>query len=329
MKTSLRSVIPSTTVCVLALALASLLIPAASVRADILYVANAGVAVPGTIEKFNALGVGSVFANVGGDQPLGMAFDGARNLFVSDYPSATIKKYTPSGVVSVFASRSSGLDGPAGLAFDKAGNLYVANSVRNNILKYTPGGAVSVFVPAFSGLVSPTGLAFDSAGNLFIANRANDTIDKVTPGGVVSIFANLGVQSGPDDLAFDIAGNLYVTDSADHLVEKYTSNGVGSVFASGGFSGGPYGLAFDSAMNLYVTNDGTPTTIEKITPSGVRSVFAGAGTGLVNPGHLAFTDNNGVPLLQPGGVIVAPEPSTGIMGIALCLPALLARRRKA
>src|SRR5437773_12088870 len=47
-------------------------------------------------------------------------------LYVSNYNSNTIVKFTSGGVGSVFAS--AGLSGPVGLAFDAAGNLYAANA---------------------------------------------------------------------------------------------------------------------------------------------------------------------------------------------------------
>jgi hypothetical protein len=90
------------------------------------------------------------------NQPWGLAFDGAGNLFVSNYGDHRIYKFTPGGVRTTFATFTSGLKGPQGLAFDSAGNLYVANSLSNNILKYSPAGAVSIFA---SGLGSPCSIA--------------------------------------------------------------------------------------------------------------------------------------------------------------------------
>ena len=50
-------------------------------RADILYVANFN---GNTIERFTADGVGTVFASSGLNNPYGLAFDSAGNLFVSN-----------------------------------------------------------------------------------------------------------------------------------------------------------------------------------------------------------------------------------------------------
>jgi DNA-binding beta-propeller fold protein YncE len=63
--------------------------------ADILYVANTG---NNTIVKFTSGGVASVFANSGLDNPVGLAFDSAGNLYVANAGNSnTIMKFTPSG----------------------------------------------------------------------------------------------------------------------------------------------------------------------------------------------------------------------------------------
>ena len=99
-------------------------------------------------------GVVSTFAS-GFDDPVGLAFDSAGNLYVANAGNDTVSKVTPAGVVSTFAS---GFDGPDGLAFDSAGNLYVANLGSNTVSEVTPAGVVSTFA---SGFNSPDGLAFD------------------------------------------------------------------------------------------------------------------------------------------------------------------------
>jgi DNA-binding beta-propeller fold protein YncE len=77
------------------------------------------------------------------NEPTGIAFDNAGNLYVANYAGGTIEKVMPGGNGSVFAN--SGLNTPFGLAFDSAGNLYPANQGNNTIEKFTPGGVDSVF----------------------------------------------------------------------------------------------------------------------------------------------------------------------------------------
>jgi hypothetical protein len=123
----------------------------------------------------------------------GLAFNTAGNLFVSDFQSGDIYKYT-GGTQSVFAS---GLNGPSGLAFNSAGDLFVSDTSSGDILEYTPGGGQSTFA---TGLSFPEGLAFNSAGDLFVADSHSGNVYEYTPGGVQSTFAS-GLDY-PFELAF-------------------------------------------------------------------------------------------------------------------------------
>jgi DNA-binding beta-propeller fold protein YncE len=118
-----------------------------------------------TIYKFAPDGGRTVFvgpsAFAEGTGPVGLAFDGTGNLFVStegDPGNDTILEFTPSGMESTFAT---GLNNPRGLAFDSFGNLFVAESnpaPDGDILKFAPGGgAPTVFA---SGIDLPEFLTF-------------------------------------------------------------------------------------------------------------------------------------------------------------------------
>ena len=63
-----------------------------------------------------------MFGSGAGDTAGGLAIDSGGNVYWADHYDATIYKFTPSGVRSVFAS--TGLNHPSGLAFDSTGNLY-------------------------------------------------------------------------------------------------------------------------------------------------------------------------------------------------------------
>jgi sugar lactone lactonase YvrE len=227
----------------------------------------------GNIYEFTPGGTQSTFAS-GLNQPFGLAFDSAGNVFEADQFSGNIYEFTPGGTRSTFAS---GLNNPAGLAFDSAGNLFVADEGSGNIYEFTPGGTQSTFA---SGLTGPAGLAFDSAGNLFVADLPSGNIYEFTPGGSRSTFAS-GLDF-PTGLAFNSAGNLFEADEGSGNIYEFTPGGTPSTFASG--LDFPSGLAFDSAGNLFEA-DALSGHIYEFAPGGTRSTFA---SGLSDPIFLAF-----------------------------------------
>ena len=211
-----------------------------------------------------------------------MVLDGSGNLYVANWSSNTIEKFSPTGKdLGTFAS--TGMDSPCGLALGANGNLYVANWGNSTIERYSPAGRdLGVF--ASSGLDQPAGLGFDSSGNLYAVNWGNGTVEKFAPnGGNGSLFASSTNLDHPAGLAFDGSGRLYVASYWGTTIERFSSTGADlGVFASG--LNGPDGLAFDSSGNLYVANQ-TPNTLVKIGATGIGTVFAS--TGMNGPDFIA------------------------------------------
>ncbi|HAF13352.1 MAG TPA: hypothetical protein DCK99_06550 [Blastocatellia bacterium] len=108
--------------------------------------------------QFSTAGAISTFVSL--PVPIGLAFDGAGNLYASDGGPdvgvpGSITKIAPDGTQTLV---DSGLGGLRGLAFGPNGNLFAAGHDNNVVYKITPGGSVSIFA---SGLNVPQYLAFE------------------------------------------------------------------------------------------------------------------------------------------------------------------------
>jgi hypothetical protein len=224
----------------------------------------------------------NTFAGI--SNPETMVFDSSGNLFVSNGKANSIKKITPLGVKTTFATDVE----VSGMASDVFGNLFVSRKSTNTnesdgvILKFTPDGRSSVFA---SNLSRPQGLAFDSSGNLYLAYPDRDSILKFTPDGKRTTFASGLAQ--PYRLAFDPFGNLFVTDHAANSIVEISPSGVVTTIAMNtSDSIRVNDLAFDSNGNLFVTFG---NSVVEFTgglgpvPATIASVPGGAGGIAIEP----------------------------------------------
>lgn len=202
--------------------------------------------------------------------PKGLAFDSTGNLYVAEKRNHSVRKVTPTAVVTTIAGTA-----PSWGAVDGTGSDALLNG--------------------------PSSIAVDTTGSAYFSD--NDAIRKVTSTGVVTTFAGLlgarGTSDGtaanarfsfPDGVAIDSAGTLYVADRYSHTIRKISGGTVTTMAGSAGQKGSadgvasaarfdaPRGIAVDAMGNVYVA-DYYKHTIRKITPAGVVSTFAGQAGG--------------------------------------------------
>lgn len=248
------------------------------------------------------------------NEPSYLALAGDGTLTVTDTGSGTVRRVTPSRVVTTLA----GLGGSTGAADG------TASSARFR---------------------APLGIAEAADGTCYVADQTNHTIRRIGTDGLVTTIAgspgNPGSNDGtgsaagfhlPAGVALDAQGNLYVADSANHTIRKVTGAGVVTTLA--GFAGvagasdgqgayarfnRPAGVAVDSSGNVYVADTGN-STVRRITAAGAVSTVAGlAGvTGLMDGagGNAWFHEPEGIAVDGSGTLYVADTGNAAVRRIS-------------
>ena len=210
-------------------------------------------------------------------QPTGLAFDAAGNLYIADTNNNRIRKVEMSdGTISTFAGNGfPGFSGDGGAATNASFNF-------------------------------PVGLAFDRHGQLFVSDAANARIRRIATDGRISTIAGTGVFGFGGDgglataarltdvyqLAFGPDGSLYFADGSNQRIRRITpDNRIATVMGDrfGTSAEGvaptafafafPVGVAVDAAGNVFAADEGAQRIVAAVNMSGVATVDAAGFTG--------------------------------------------------
>jgi len=227
-------------------------------NATVRKVSSGGLVAPfaGSASNYNSFD--GTAANANFHQPEGLAVDTSRNVFVADAWNHTIRKITPSAIVTTLAGLAGNpgsVDGtnskarfnrPSGIAVDNGGNLFVTDSLNHTIRKITPAGLVTT-VAGLAGVWGnadgtnsrarfflPQGIVLLNTSNLVVVDSGNHTLRKISASGtnwvvttVAGLAGNAGNASGtgsnalfefPVGLAMDAAGYLYIADAGNNEI---------------------------------------------------------------------------------------------------------------
>lgn len=188
-----------------------------------------------------------------------LAIDSSGNLYVTEWDSATVRKITPSGVVTTVAGsfgQKGNVDGtggaarfrtPSGIAVDSSGNIYISDVGNDNIRKITSSGVVTTYAGSIQGSAdgigtaaafdSPYAVAVDSAGTLYVTDSLNSTIRRITTDRMVTTIAGTTGSAGSSDgvgpaARFSIpagitvapSGDIYVADTNNSIIRRISSD---------------------------------------------------------------------------------------------------------
>ena len=195
--------------------------------------------------------VGSGFAS-----PVGVAVDGAGNVFVADQGNNAVKEVVAADFYTATTVLATGFNQPAGVAVDGSGNVFVADTI-NSAVKEIPAGSSMVTTLA-SGYGRPNAVALDRNGNaFFLDGRAGKAFEALAAGGYTTVLTIGSGMSNPSGIVVDAGGNVFVTDMGNGVVREILAAGgyttmqtVGSGFKA------PYGIAIDGTGNLFVADPG-------------------------------------------------------------------------
>lgn len=214
-----------------------------------LYVADTG---NHSIRKVTPQGVVSTLAGTGvagfrdgpGAQaqfngPIGVAVDGAGNVYVADTYNDRIRKIGRDGVVATLAGGESPgyqdgigplarFDTPTGLAVDAMGTLWIADTRNNAIRRLSPTGEAATLYRAAPEdiepiLYRPLAIAVTRDGMLYVGEMAHGRVMQLSRAGQWHVLTGATQDtrlSRPAGLALDAGGALHVADAASYRVHR-------------------------------------------------------------------------------------------------------------
>lgn len=202
--------------------------------------------------------------------PIGLAVDGADNVYVADGELNKIFVFRPDGEFDRMLDTADWLKRPSALAIDSVRQrLYIVDTPAHDIkvLDLPTGKVLSVIGSrgvARGQFNFPTFASLDRRGRLAVTDGMNMRIQIFdSEGQVVSIFGKNGDGSGdfsaPKGVALDSEGHVYVADAGFDNIQIFDENGALLLFfgAAGQEAGKfwlPAGLLIDTQDRIYVAD---------------------------------------------------------------------------
>jgi len=184
-----------------------------------------------TVSEYNSSGaLALALSSTQITNPVGVAVDGAGNIYVLDDTFDNVTKFNSVG--TYVSTVISGLSSNAlGICLDGAGDIYVGDSGTGGAVGNT-SGSVKVYnssgtlLTSISNLNDPEGLVTDAAGNLYVSDYTNNTVKKYPPVGGYHLSGPLYAGLSFSYLTGAFSGTPTVSFSAtNYTVTAYNASG--------------------------------------------------------------------------------------------------------
>jgi DNA-binding beta-propeller fold protein YncE len=170
--------------------------------------------------------------------PLGMAFDGTGNLFVTSVgaPFQAVHEFGPDGTFIRTYGKADEFSFPNGVAADGNGNVYVSDSNNGRLVVFDRNGNKLAEIPRGvrdGDLALPRGAAIDDASRIYVADLTVQGVQiyQALASGesqpkFVGHFGEVGSADGqfrqPNAVAVDGRSRVYVADWRNNRIQVWT-----------------------------------------------------------------------------------------------------------
>jgi sugar lactone lactonase YvrE len=266
-----------------------------------------------------------------GELPVGAAVDGHDNVYVSlTAPVSEIRKITPSGDQSTFASFDVGGFGPLGLAVGAGGDVFVAvasfDPATQGVYRVRADGTATR-LPGTEAISFPNDLVFDRRGNLFVTDTAGGAVWRISPGGSAELWIQdpllqgtgelgAGVPLGANGIALTLRQHAIIvsnTELGTLLRIRIRRNGTAGeihVAAEDPALFGIDGIALARSGAVFAAVN-AQSTIVRVGRNGITTI-ADAEDGINGPSAVAFgrrSDRRNIFVVNFGVFSPAPTPA--------------------
>jgi uncharacterized protein YjdB len=250
--------------------------------------------VTGTITTFAGTGTPGFFGDGSSATaaellyPIGVATDGAGNVYIADADNNRVRKVDLLGIITTIAGNGSyglgtgiatanGIYHPTGVSADPSGNIFIVQAYNGNVTMINTLGVMGIVAghgtfgfggdggPATAAeLFYPYGIATDGGGNIYVADYYNSRVRKIKSGIINTIgggwsgdglAATSALLNYPAGVTVNGSGEILVADYHHHRIRKINASGIISTIAGDGIAGNTGDGGAATAARLYYPYD--------------------------------------------------------------------------